>query len=270
MLPLKEATCEQVCNGVDIFSIEEVRRISTRFLEQAVLVLYDENLNIRVLCGPCCSKTCAMAPSMCSIINAIDNYRVPFKDALVVHNHPTLPWHGEVVPSEDDIAATELLKWQLALLGIKLIDHIIITGHKRRALSEMGICIDRGFHANGFEIKRFMYSFLVQIALVLEHEETLDVINELLAQNLELLSNYYEKHYWARLFAQRPVDFDFLTRLGKLYTGDTLLDRLIDLLSNLEDGKKVKLQPKVVIPYGQEFQKRIISGEYRVSGCSYS
>ncbi|AGL03347.1 JAB domain-containing protein [Desulfoscipio gibsoniae] len=267
MLPVKKATCEPVRKAEDIFSIEEVKRISTRFLEQAVLVLYDENDNIQVLCGPCCSKTCAVAPSICSIIHMISVYKILFKEAMVVHNHPTLPWHGEVIPSEDDVASTELLKWQLALLGVKLLDHVVITGHKKRSLSEMDLCVNRGLHINGLEIKRFLYCFLTQIAAVLEYDDTINVLNDLLAKNLAFLSDYYNKHYLARLFLLKPVDAGFTARLDELRSGDILLDYLINILSNLEDGKKIRLHPEGVIPYGEEFQKRIISGEYKISCC---
>ncbi|WP_347490334.1 JAB domain-containing protein [Desulfoscipio sp. XC116] len=267
MLPIKMAACEPLYKTEDIFNIVEVKRITTRFLEQAVLVLYDEKSDMQVLCGPCCSKTCAIAPSICNIIRMISDNKVLFKEALVVHNHPKLPWHGEVIPSEDDIASTELLKWQLALLGIKLRDHVIITGHKKRTLAEMGLCVDRCLHVNGVEIKRFLYCFLMQISAVLEHDEALDELNDLLAQNLAFLSWYYDKHCLARVFAFKPVDVNFVAWLTKLRTKDNLLSYLVEALASLQDGKKIKLHPENIIPHGKEFQKRIISGKYKIS-CS--
>ena len=43
---------------------------------------------------------------------------------ILVHNHPS----GNVEPSEEDIKVTEQLRKSGELLGIKILDHVIISG----------------------------------------------------------------------------------------------------------------------------------------------
>lgn len=55
--------------------------------------------------------------------------------ALVIsHNHPS----GNVEPSAADRALTERLKQALALVDVRLLDHIIVGGHETMALAERG------------------------------------------------------------------------------------------------------------------------------------
>lgn len=43
----------------------------------------------------------------------------------IFHNHPS----GDSSPSEADIIATQILNTSLAILGVKLVDHIIVSGN---------------------------------------------------------------------------------------------------------------------------------------------
>ncbi len=52
------------------------------------------------------------------------------KRVLVTHNHPS----NNVLPSEDDIVATDMLSRALALRGIDLVEHIIVSGNSCSAL----------------------------------------------------------------------------------------------------------------------------------------
>lgn len=49
---------------------------------------------------------------------------------ILAHNHPT----GDLSESKDDIAVTERLKEASKLLGIKLLDHIILTNDDHKSL----------------------------------------------------------------------------------------------------------------------------------------
>ncbi len=53
---------------------------------------------------------------------------------LISHNHPS----GIAEPSEADLALTRHLKSALALLDIRLIDHIIVAGDKTMSFAERG------------------------------------------------------------------------------------------------------------------------------------
>ena len=54
--------------------------------------------------------------------------------AVIAHNHPS----GAVDPSAADRAVTTRLKQALALVDVRLIDHIIVGGLKTAALAERG------------------------------------------------------------------------------------------------------------------------------------
>lgn len=57
---------------------------------------------------------------------------------IVCHNHPS----GETEPSREDILITERLKNAGDILGIKLLDHIIITGDSYLSLKQKGTIND--------------------------------------------------------------------------------------------------------------------------------
>ena len=53
---------------------------------------------------------------------------------LVAHNHPS----GDVEPSAADRAVTARLKQALALLDIRLLDHVIVGGHQSLSMAAKG------------------------------------------------------------------------------------------------------------------------------------
>lgn len=53
---------------------------------------------------------------------------------LIAHNHPS----GEVEPSAADRALTARLKQALALVDVRLLDHIIVGGHKTLGMAARG------------------------------------------------------------------------------------------------------------------------------------
>ena len=54
---------------------------------------------------------------------------------IVAHNHPS----GEVTPSSADRAVTTRLKQALALLDIRLLDHVIVGGPESMSLARHGL-----------------------------------------------------------------------------------------------------------------------------------
>lgn len=55
---------------------------------------------------------------------------------LVAHNHPS----GEVEPSAADRSVTTRLKQALALVDVRLLDHVIVGGRKSISMAAMGAC----------------------------------------------------------------------------------------------------------------------------------
>src|SRR3546814_15027882 len=53
---------------------------------------------------------------------------------IMSHNHPS----GVPEPSEADLALTRHLKHALALVDVRLLDHIIVTGQNTTSLAERG------------------------------------------------------------------------------------------------------------------------------------
>lgn len=55
---------------------------------------------------------------------------------IVAHNHPS----GAVEPSAADRAVTARLKQALALVDIRLLDHIVVGGHSAMSMAARGFC----------------------------------------------------------------------------------------------------------------------------------
>ena len=54
---------------------------------------------------------------------------------IVAHNHPS----GSTEPSAADRAVTARLKQALALVDVRLLDHIVVGGTKTTSLASMGL-----------------------------------------------------------------------------------------------------------------------------------
>ena len=54
---------------------------------------------------------------------------------ILTHNHPS----GVVLPSKADEALTQTLKKALALVGVQVLDHVIVSGNKSTSMAELGM-----------------------------------------------------------------------------------------------------------------------------------
>lgn len=54
---------------------------------------------------------------------------------IMAHNHPS----GQAEPSQADIALTRQLKQALALIDVRVLDHIIVAADQTRSMAEMGL-----------------------------------------------------------------------------------------------------------------------------------
>ncbi len=251
------------CRWKDVYSVTEVRRLAEKTVEQAVLVFGGGN-ELTVLCGQKFGEDNTMAPSLHMIINLLVHLPYHLQDAIVFHNHPRLPWHRQVIPSAEDVASTELLKWQLALLGIKLLDHVVLTGNKKCSMLEMGLYDQKAVKVKGLEINRFIYCFLVQVCASLEHQPTLEQVIDALERKLYLWDVYYRKSYIRRLLGKRPSSRDFRVELSRIRTSDPLLKALIGALARIEDHRTVKINLDLILPFGKKLQRKIRTREYRL------
>lgn len=73
-----------------------------------------------------------------TLVHPREVFAGPLKDraasVLIAHNHPS----GYAEPSEDDIATTQQLIAAGQLLGIKMVDHVIVTKRDHYSLKEAG------------------------------------------------------------------------------------------------------------------------------------
>ncbi len=54
---------------------------------------------------------------------------------ILVHNHPS----GDIMPSEEDVEITKRIREAGELLGIKLLDHLIVSDGRHLSLKEKGV-----------------------------------------------------------------------------------------------------------------------------------
>lgn len=118
---------EDVVNNIKITSVEDiVKYVSVKYIgvdnEVVYLLCLDSNMNI---------KNCTMLAEGVAGKADIENRKVAeiaLRDkaelVILIHNHP----NKNVTPSSDDIETTYNLMKVLGGIGIKLVDHIIISG----------------------------------------------------------------------------------------------------------------------------------------------
>jgi DNA repair protein RadC len=54
---------------------------------------------------------------------------------ILVHNHPS----GSLQPSRSDELLTKTMKDVLALIDVRVLDHIIISGERSQSMAELGL-----------------------------------------------------------------------------------------------------------------------------------
>lgn len=54
--------------------------------------------------------------------------------AILAHNHPS----GTLEPSGADQALTRIIKETLALVDVRVLDHLIVSGNRTKSMAEMG------------------------------------------------------------------------------------------------------------------------------------
>jgi DNA repair protein RadC len=117
---------------------KDALELGKRFLEES------DREQLLVCCLDAKSQPTAInVVSVGNLNNSLVHPREVFKPAILsnsasiilFHNHPT----GDPTPSKEDTNITERLKECGAILGIKLIDHIIIGDNSYYSLKENGI-----------------------------------------------------------------------------------------------------------------------------------
>ena len=106
--------------------------------------MFDDDEKALLLCLDSKKKVVRCEEISRGVVNSVDlNSRIIAETAMkakacsviLSHNHPS----GDPSPSQEDINATKYIKDALALIGIPLIDHIIISGENYCSFLDLSI-----------------------------------------------------------------------------------------------------------------------------------
>ena len=109
-----------------------IPRFYGKVREEVQLVLLDDKMNIikwvKIYEG---SVNSANVPIRKIVEIAIENRAT---NVIIAHNHPT----GLILPSKDDLRATAKVREALALVDVKLLDHVIVSDNEAASLKDSG------------------------------------------------------------------------------------------------------------------------------------
>lgn len=109
-----------------------IPRFYGKVREEVQLVLLDDKMNIikwvKIYEG---SVISANVPIRKIVEIAIENRAT---NVIIAHNHPT----GLILPSKDDLRATAKVREALALVDVKLLDHVIVSDNEAASLKDSG------------------------------------------------------------------------------------------------------------------------------------
>ena len=109
-----------------------IPRFYVKVREEVQIVLLDDKMNIikwvKIYEG---SVNSANVPIRKIVEIAIENRAT---NVIIAHNHPT----GLILPSKDDLRATAKVREALALVDIKLLDHVIVSDNEAASLKDSG------------------------------------------------------------------------------------------------------------------------------------
>ena len=109
-----------------------IPRFYGKVREEVQIVLLDDKMNIikwvKIYEG---SVNSANVPIRKIVEIAIENRAT---NVIIAHNHPT----GLILPSKDDLRATAKVREALALVDVKLLDHVIVSDNEAASLKDSG------------------------------------------------------------------------------------------------------------------------------------
>ena len=109
-----------------------IPRFYGKVREEVQLVLLVDKMNIikwvKIYEG---SVNSANVPIRKIVEIAIENRAT---NVIIAHNHPT----GLILPSKDDLRATAKVREALALVDVKLLDHVIVSDNEAASLKDSG------------------------------------------------------------------------------------------------------------------------------------
>ena len=109
-----------------------IPRFYGKVREEVQLVLLDDKMNIiKWVKIYEVSVNSANVPIRKIVEIAIENRAT---NVIIAHNHPT----GLILPSKDDLRATAKVREALALVDVKLLDHVIVSDNEAASLKDSG------------------------------------------------------------------------------------------------------------------------------------
>ncbi len=117
-----------VCTSADIAAIA-IPRIGRARTEQVLLIVLDGGHRVyRVLTVASGGATSSVVPVREVLSLALRHDAVAI---ALAHNHPS----GSVEPSEDDVAVTDRLKAASRGVGLRFLDHVVVSGDQWRSIT---------------------------------------------------------------------------------------------------------------------------------------
>ncbi|MBE6734583.1 MAG: DNA repair protein RadC [Ruminococcaceae bacterium] len=111
-----------------------VSKFIGRIDEHLILLLMDAKCK-ELFCGVVASGTsCGSDVPVRQIVDLAMRYNAT--NAAIAHNHPS----GVALPSKTDVKTTNALHSTLAMVGIRLVDHIIVADNDYISLRESSLC----------------------------------------------------------------------------------------------------------------------------------
>ncbi|RYD05529.1 hypothetical protein N752_09285 [Desulforamulus aquiferis] len=176
--------------------------------------------------------------------------------AVIIHNHPAK--HAlTCLPSNCDVISSQLLRWQLAAVGIELTDGIIVSEKKYWSFRDHNLLDNQWVICSGEDLLNFIFCVINQLSFIFpKYSEDIEHFNEEIINLLEKLEE--KPKGWKTIFSLKKSPL--IPNIN--YKTNPLLEILASKIRQLDLSKNHVVKYNQVLSFGKSIQTELCGGCY--------
>lgn len=240
-----------------VLDLPLVKEIAHYPLEHFLLIFKCSDKNLTAFTVSNNDACFVETPSVPEILQWLQCRNIRNPQAVIVHNHPA-NYFFACLPSDYDLIHSELLRWQLAAVGIELVDSIIVTSKKYWSFKEHGLLQSEKVFCSGEDILAFINGSLIQMSTVLpqQSKEIENFCSDLENVRREFVSASRQPWYKKWLATPPPCVFPLATQ------SDCYLEMIAASIRVLDLNGSHPVYFEKVLSFGRNLQENLFRNLY--------
>lgn len=235
-----------------VLGLQQVKEIAHLPLEHFLLVFQNIDHNLFTFTISNNEASFVQTPSIPEILLWLQNHAIRNPQAVIVHNHPA-NFLFTCLPSDHDLIHSELFRWQLAAVGIELVDSVIVSSKDYWSFKEHGLLQCEKVFCTGEDILNFVNGSLIQLSTILPQQcKQIESFCTLLESVLQEFISTNRQPWYKKWLSQTSP---FISSLPS--QSDTLLEAIAASLRKLDLNHSHPVYFEDILTFGREMQENL-------------